>query len=36
MFPNYPVGDIKVNGRIVENLDINRIVVDHPLTVVNK
>ena len=36
MFPNYPIGDIKVNGQIVEKVDINRIVVAHPLTVVNK
>ena len=34
MFPNYPVGDIKVDGKIVEGVDINRLVVDHPLTVV--
>ena len=34
MFPNYPIGDIKVDGKIVEGIDINRLVVDHPLTVV--
>ncbi|MBQ0015698.1 MAG: 2-oxoglutarate oxidoreductase [Bacteroidales bacterium] len=34
MFPNYPIGDIKVDGKLVESVDINRIVVDHPLSVV--
>ena len=36
MFPNYPIGDIKVDGKIAEGIDINRLVVDHPLSVVNK
>ena len=36
MFHNYPVGDIKVDGKIVSGIDLDRIVVDHPLTVVNK
>lgn len=35
MFPNYPIGDIKVDGKMVEGIDLNRVVVDHPLTVVN-
>ena len=34
MFPNYPVGDIKVEGKYVEGIDINRLTLDHPLTVV--
>lgn len=34
MFPNYPVGDIKVAGKIADNIDLNRIVVSTPLSVV--
>ncbi len=34
MMPNYPVGDIKVDGKIAEGIDVNRLVLDHPLTVV--
>ena len=34
MFPNYPIGDIKVDGKIVEGIGTDRLVVDHPLTVV--
>ena len=33
MMPNYPIGDIKVDGKLVENVDVNRLAVDHPLTV---
>ena len=33
MMPNYPIGDIKVDGKIVEGIDANRLVLDHPLTV---
>ncbi|MBO4542550.1 MAG: 2-oxoglutarate oxidoreductase [Bacteroidales bacterium] len=33
MFPNYPIGDIKVEGKIVEGIDLNRIVVSSPLSV---
>ena len=36
MFPNYPIGDIKVDGKLAEGIDLNRIVVSQPLTVVNK
>ena len=36
MFPNYPLGDIKVDGKIAEGIDANRLVVSSPLTVVNK
>jgi 2-oxoglutarate ferredoxin oxidoreductase subunit beta len=36
MLPNYPVGDIKVNGELVEGIDTNRLVVKHPLSVVTK
>ena len=35
MFPNYPLGDIKVDGKIAEGIDVNRLVVSAPLTVVN-
>ena len=33
MMPNYPVGDIKVDGKLVDNVDVARLAVDHPLTV---
>ena len=33
MMPNYPIGDIKVDGKIAEGIDVNRLVLDHPLTV---
>ena len=33
MMPNYPIGDIKVDGKICEGIDANRLVLDHPLTV---
>jgi 2-oxoglutarate ferredoxin oxidoreductase subunit beta len=33
MFPNYPLGDIKVDGKIAEGIDVNRLVVSAPLTV---
>ena len=33
MFPNYPLGDIKVEGKIAEGIDANRLVVSAPLTV---
>ncbi len=33
MMPNYPIGDIKVDGKIAEGIDANRLVLDHPLTV---
>ena len=33
MFPNYPLGDIKVDGKIAEGIDANRLVVSAPLTV---
>ena len=33
MMPNYPVGDIKVDGKLVENVDVARLAVDHPLSV---
>ena len=36
MFPNYPIGDIKVDGKIAEGIDVNRLVLDHALEVVNK
>lgn len=36
MFPNYPLGDIKVDGKIAEGIDANRLVVSSPLTVINK
>ena len=36
MFPNYPIGDIKVDGKLAEGIDLNRIVVSQPLSVVNK
>ena len=36
MFPNYPLGDIKVDGKLCENITAERLVLDHPLTVVNK
>ena len=32
MFPNYPLGDIKVEGKIAEGIDANRLVVSAPLT----
>lgn len=34
MFPNYPIGDIKVDGKLAEGIGIDRLVVDHPLSVV--
>lgn len=36
MFPNYPLGDIKVDGKLCESITADRLVLDHPLTVVNK
>ncbi|MCF0211827.1 MAG: 2-oxoglutarate oxidoreductase [Bacteroidales bacterium] len=36
MFPNYPIGDIKVDGKMAEGIDLNRLVLDHALSVVNK
>ena len=33
MMPNYPIGDIKVDGKLVENVDVARLAVDHPLSV---
>jgi 2-oxoglutarate ferredoxin oxidoreductase subunit beta len=33
MMPNYPIGDIKVDGKLVDNVDVARLAVDHPLTV---
>ncbi len=36
MFPNYPLGDIKVDGKLAEGIDANRLVVSSPLSVVNK
>ncbi|MCQ2296097.1 MAG: thiamine pyrophosphate-dependent enzyme [Bacteroidales bacterium] len=36
MFPNYPLGDIKVDGKIAEGITADRLVVSAPLTVVNK
>lgn len=35
MFPNYPIGDIKVEGQLVNNVDIHRVVMDHALSVVD-
>ena len=29
----FPLGDMKVDGKLVENVDVNRLAVDHPLTV---
>ena len=34
MFPNYPLGDIKVNGKIAEGITADRLVVSTPLSVV--
>lgn len=36
MFPNYPLGDIKVDGKLCEGITADRLVVSEPLTVVNK
>ena len=33
MMPNYPIGDIKVDGKICEGIDANRLVLDHALSV---
>ena len=33
MFPNYPIGDIKVDGKLVEGIGLDRLVVSSPLTV---
>ena len=33
MFPNYPIGDIKVEGKLVEGIGLDRLVVSSPLTV---
>ena len=33
MFPNYPIGDIKVEGKLVEGIGLDRLVVSSPLTI---
>ena len=33
MFPNYPIGDIKVDGKLVEGIGLDRLVVSSPLTI---
>ena len=36
MFPNYPIGDIKVDGKLAEGIDLNRLVMEHALSVQTK
>lgn len=33
MFPNYPIGDIKVDGKLVDGIGVDRLVVSAPLSI---